>query len=119
MGQVVLSLSFTMAYCAISTCLVLLKMISLGKLVFHLSVGISTKHIILLTIIYCTLHCLSTLHESYSSVLMNGHPNPHVLFVLFDAPSGLSPLDSCLVRLICPAEGGKISLSLIPSSAGE
>ena len=36
---------------------------------------------------------------------------------LYNAPSGVSSLGSCLVRLVYPAEDGKISLSLIPSSA--
>ena len=48
-----------------------------------------------------------------------------LLFVIWcymylqNAPNGVSSLGSCLVRLIYPAEDGKISLSLIPSSAGE
>ena len=53
--------------------------------------------------------------------------HPELLFViwcymclynaLYNAPSGLSWLGSCLIRSIFPAEDGKISLNLIPSSA--
>ena len=48
-----LSLSFTMVYCAVGTCLVLCNIVSLCKLTFNLSVGISTKHVTLLVIIFC------------------------------------------------------------------
>ena len=53
----------------------------------------------------------------------NTCPGSLILFViscymcLYNTPSGLSPLGGCLVRLIYSAEDGKISLSLIPSSA--